>query len=81
MFSSMILRSSFNPAVEIDNYCKEKQMFHVQEKGTGLARRGHACPPFPTHPVFHWHVPRQSLGQLIYSKPSELTFLPLSQKA
>lgn len=57
MFRSMILRSSFNPAVKIDNYCKEKQMFHVQQTGIGLERKGHLCLPFPTHAVLHWHVP------------------------
>lgn len=29
MFSWMILRASFSPAVKDGNYCKEKQMCHV----------------------------------------------------
>jgi len=83
MVSSTILRSSFNPAVKDGNFCEEKQMFHVQQTGTGLERgKGISVLPFPR--VLRctcMPLARQSVGQLIHSKPSKWTFLLLLQKA
>lgn len=32
-------------------------MFHVQQAGTGLERKGRLCAPFPTRAVWRWYVP------------------------